>query len=248
VNSAKLRNVAVGVLVVGLAGAALASQVTFPQGFPFAPNTPIRAADVNAAFYAVQSAVDDNHARLVTVENAAGSAAFTLAALEARIAALEATAVKQSYYAEQTGTDANGEVNDVWVDVPGISIPVTLNSQRNIRYQLFARMYNWNATPGNLTSCSVRIVKDNANTVLIPPAFPATLGDWNSVFVGGDSSASNGQQVALSGLVSLPAGTYNFKVQVVRNGMPPPGINNSGNCQISRWSFSRARFFIDVVP
>lgn len=63
------------------AGVALAGQVSFPGTFPFAAGTPIRAAEVNAAFTAVKTAVDDNHTRLTTLEtrvSALGDGGLTL--------------------------------------------------------------------------------------------------------------------------------------------------------------------------
>lgn len=237
--STKFRLMAVLLVVFGLpAGVALAGQVTFPGTFPFVAGTPIRAAEVNSTFSSVKSAVDDNATRLATAESA-------LAALAGRVTALEAAdAARRSYYAEQAVSDANASVDDVWVNVPSAVIPVTLAAPTNLRYQLFARIYNYGAAAGTTTNCSVRIVQDDTGTPLIPPATPATLGDWNGVLTGGGDVPNNSKQVALGGLVNLPAGTYNLKVQVARKAM----AGNSGNCSIFRWSFSRARFFVDMVP
>ena len=143
------------------------------------------------------------------------------------------------------GVDANVSIDDIWVDVVGTTIAVTFAAPTNIRYQLFARIYNYAGTTGNPTSCSVRIVKDEVPTAL-NPVTPATMGDWNGILIGGDTSPNNFHQVALGGLVTMPAGTYTFKVQVVRKATAT--LINSGNCSIFRWPFSKARFFIDVVP
>jgi len=206
------------------AGIALAGNVTFASTFPFTAGSPIRAADVNAAFTTVKIAVDDNARRI--------------AALEA------ASAARLSYHAGQAGADAGASVDDAWVDVPGVAIPLTLTAPANLRYQLFARVYNYGASVGAVANCSVRIVTDDAGTPLNGSS-PATLGEWNAVLTGGDTSPNNSQQLALGGLVSsFPAGTYNFKAQIVRKAMP----GNSGTCDIFRWSFSRAQLFIDVVP
>jgi len=239
--SKKLRLAAVLLVAFGLpASVALAGQVTFPGTFPFVAGSPIRAAEMNAAFTAVKTAVDDDATRVAAAEAA-------LTALTARVAALEATeAARASYHAEQGNTDANGSVDDTWVNVPSAVIPLTLTAATNIRYQLFARIYNFAATAGAATSCSVRIVRDDLvpPTPLVPPASPATLGDWNGVLTGGGDVPNNGHQVALGGLVNLPAGTYNLRVQVARKAL----ATNSGSCSIFRWSYSRARFFVDVVP
>lgn len=237
--SKKFRLVAVLLVAFGLpAGVALAGQVTFPGTFPFVAGSPIRAAEVNAAFTAVKTAVDDNATRVTAAQT-------DLTALTSRLTALEAAeAARKSYYAEQAGADANASVDDTWVNVPSAVIPLTLTAPTNIRYQLFARVYNYGAAAGAATNCSVRIVQDDVGTPLVPPASPTTLGDWNGVLTGGGDVPNNTQQVALSGLVNLPAGTYNLKVQVARKAM----ATNSGNCSIFRWSFSRARFFVDVVP
>jgi hypothetical protein len=216
------------------AGLALASQVTGTSNF--ISGTPIRAADMNANFTAVKSAVDDNHARLTTLEGAN---------LEARLAALEAAqAARQSYFVGQGGTDANASVDESWVDVPGMVLPVTLATAGNIRYQLFGRVYNYGAAPGTTTSCSVRIVQDATGTPLHGVA-PATAGDWNSTLVGGDGQPGNDKQLALGGLTNLPAGDYLFKVQIVRH---TKATENSGNCSIFRWPFSRAQLFVDLAP
>ncbi len=237
--SAKFRLVAVLLVAFGIpAGVVLAGPVTFAGTFPFVAGSPIRAAEVNAAFTAVKSAVDDNSARIATGQT-------DLSALTSRVTALEAAeAARKSYYAEQGVTDANAGVDDTWVNVPSAVIPLTLTAPTNIRYQLFARIYNYGAAAGTATNCSVRIVQDDTGTPLVPPASPATLGDWNGVLTGGGDVPNNSQQVALSGLVNLPAGTYNLKVQVARKAM----AGNSGNCSIFRWSYSRARFFVDFVP
>jgi hypothetical protein len=240
--STKFRLIAVLLVVFGLpAGVALAGQVTFPGTFPFVTGTPIRAAEVNGTFSAVKSAVDDNATRLATAE----SSLAALATLAGRVTALEAAdAARRSYYAEQAGSDANASVDDVWVNIPSAVIPVTLTAPTNLRYQLFARIYNYGAAAGTTTNCSVRIVQDDLGTPLIPPAAPATLGDWNGALSAGADVPNNSRQVALGGLVNLPAGTYNLKVQVARKAM----AGNSGNCSIFRWSYSRARFFVDLVP
>ncbi len=237
--STKFRLIAVLLVAFGLpAGIALAGQVTFPGTFPFVAGTPIRAAEVNGTFNSVKSAVDDNATRLAAAES-------SLAALAGRVTALEAAdAARMSFYAEQAVSDANAGADDVWVDVPSAAIPLTLAAPANLRYQLFARIYNYGAAAGTTTNCSVRIVQDDLGTPLVPPATPDTLGDWNGVLTGGGDVPNNSQQVALGGLVNLPAGTYNLKVQVTRKAK----AGNSGNCSIFRWSFSRARFFVDLVP
>lgn len=223
--SKNFRLIAVLLVVFGLpAGVALAGQVTFPGSFPFVAGSTIRAADVNAAFTAVKSAVDESAARI--------------AALEA------ASAARQGYHAVQGNLDANGSVDDLWVDVSGASVPVTFAATTTIRYQAFARLYNYGSAAGTTTSCSVRIVQDATSTPLIPPASPATLGDWNGILVGGADQPGNDKQVALGGVASMAAGSYTFKLQVVRKAK----AGNSGNCSIFRWSFSRASLFIDVVP
>jgi hypothetical protein len=219
-------------------GIALASQVTFPSTFPFVANTPIRAAEVNSTFIAVKTAVDDNHARLSTAE-------ASLTALTARVAALEAaTGPASRLYGEQGSLDANAAVDDAWVDVQGINIPLTLTAARNVRYLMVGRIYNFGAAPTALTDCSVRIVRDITNTPLIPPTLPTTTGDWTGTLSGDSTSPDNMDQVTLSGVTSLPAGNYNFKVQVVRKAR----ATNSGNCSIFRWPYSKARLLIDLVP
>jgi len=223
--SKNFRLVAVLLVVFGLpAGVAVAGQVTFPGTFPFVAGGTIRAADVNAAFTAVKSAVDDNSARI--------------AALEA------ASAARQGYHSVQGSQDANGSVDDTWVDVQGTAIPVTFASATTIRYQAFAKLYNYGSAAGTTTSCSVRIVQDATSTPLVPPASPATFGDWSSTLNGGADVPGNDKQVALGGLALMPAGSYTFKLQVVRKAK----AGNSGNCSIFRWSYSRANLFIDVVP
>lgn len=219
-----------------VATVALGANVTLP--FTYTPGTTARASEVNANFTAVKTAVDDNNTRLTTAEGG-------LTALTARVAALESQAAAGAHlYAEQGGTDANANVDDVWVDVVGTNIPLTLTAAHNVRYQMLGRLYNYGSAPTATTECSVRIVKDTANTPLIPPTVPTTTGDWWAVMSGDANNAGNAHQVALGGLVNLPAGTYNFKVQVVRKAR----VGNSGNCQFSRWPFSKARLFIDLVP
>jgi hypothetical protein len=238
VNSNHLRLAALLLAVAGLpAGAALASPVTGTN--TFTAGTPIRAADVNANFTAVKAAVDDNASRITALE--ATSAASRLTALEAALAA------RQSHHSAQGATDANGSIDDVWVDVVGTALPVTLTTAANVRYQLFARLYNYGAAAGSTTNCSVRLVLDAANTP-INPVTPSTAGDWNSTLVGGAGTPGNDKQVALGGLVNLAAGDYVFKAQVLRQAKAAGGTSNSGNCSIFRWSFSRAQLFVDLVP
>jgi hypothetical protein len=68
-NSRTLQKLGVMMAAFAIAaGVALAGQVTFPSTFPFTAGTPIRAAEVNAALTAVKTAVDDNHARVSTLE------------------------------------------------------------------------------------------------------------------------------------------------------------------------------------
>lgn len=211
-------------MFTGTSVTANASQLTVPN--TYTAGTAISSSAMNNNFTAVQTAVNDNNTRLTAVE--------------------AANAARQSFYAEQGGTDVNASVDDTWVDVPGVAIPLTLAAPVNIRYQMFARIYNYGSAANTITSCSVRIVQDDAGTPLIPPASPATLGDWNGALVGGGGDVpGNAEQVALGGLVTaLPAGTYNFKVQVARKTL----ATNSGNCSIFRWSYSRARLFLDIVP
>lgn len=234
-NPRNFRLAAVLLVVFGLpAGLAVAGSVTLPN--TFTAGTTIRAADVNANFTAVKSSVDDNAARISALESA-------LAAQATRLTALEATAVKQRYYAGQSGVDANASVDDTWVDVPGVAIPITLTAATNLRYQLIGRVYNWAGTAPGVANCSVRIVTDDLGTPLNGSS-PATLGEWNAVLTAGDTSPNNSQQLALGGLNTLPAGTYHFKAQIVRKAL----TGSSGNCDIFRWSFSRAQLFVDVVP
>jgi len=235
VNIKPLRLVAVLLATLGLpAGVALAGQVTGLS--TFTPGTPIRAADVNGNFTATKAAVDDNASRLTALEGLN---------LDARLLALEsANFAHKSYYAGQSGVDANASVDETWVDVPGTELAFFHYPATVIRYQLFARLYNFGAAPGTTTSCSVRIVQDALNTP-VNPVFPDTMGDWNSVLVAGDGQPGNDKQVALGGLVNLPVGQYTFKVQVARH---TKASANSGNCSIFRWSFSRAQLFVDEVP
>jgi hypothetical protein len=238
-NPSKFRPLSIALLALAIpAGIALAGNVTFPATFPFVAGSPIRAADVNAAFNAVKTAVDTNSTSLTAL-------AATVDANTARITALEAAnAARASYHAGQGSTDAGASVDDTWVDVPGVAIPLTFAAATNFRYQLFAKVYNYGAAVGAVANCSVRIVTDDAGTPLNGSA-PATLGEWNSILSGGDLSPNNSQQVALGGLITaFPAGTYNFKAQIVRKAM----AGNSGTCDIFRWNFSRAQLFIDVVP
>lgn len=238
-NKTSIRNIGIMLTAFAVAaGVALAGQVNFPSTYPFLQNTPIRAAEVTATFNAVKTAVDDNHARLTTAEG-------SLTALTARVAALEAAGAAGAHlFAEQGVTDANANVDDVWVDVPGINIPLTLTAARNVRYLMVGRLYNYGAGAGAVTECSVRIVRDTTNTPLIPPTTPTTTGDWTGIFSGDANSPDNMDQVTLAGLTNLPAGSYNFKVQLVRKAR----ATNSGSCSIFRWPFGKARLFIDLVP
>lgn len=190
----------------------------------FTTGTPAKASEVNANFNAVKTSANEADTRLTALE--AGNTA------------------RASYYAEQSATDAGASVDDTWVDVPGVAIPLTFAAPTSFKYQVFGRVYNYGAAVGAVANCSVRIVTDDVGTPL-NGSYPATLGEWNAVLSGGGDVPNNNQQLALGGRISsFPAGTYNFKLQIVRKAM----AGNSGNCSLFRWNFSRAHFFIDLVP
>jgi hypothetical protein len=125
-----------------------------------------------------------------------------------------------------------------------VAIPLNFATPTNFRYQLSAKVYNFGAAVGAVANCSVRIVTDDTGTPLNGSS-PATMGEWNSVLSGGGDVPNNSQQLLLAGRkTAFPAGTYNFKAQIVRKAM----VGNSGTCDIFRWSFSRAQLFIDILP
>jgi hypothetical protein len=219
-----------------LASIAFASVFASAQAAPvgslttFTAGTPAKAAEVNANFTALKTSADSSDTRLTALETG--------------------TAARTSYYAMQgpavgsvTG-DILASVDDTWYDVPGTSIPLTFTAPTNFRYQVVGKVYNYGGAAGQMANCSVRIVTDDAGTALNPIS-PATLGDWNTVLSAGTDVPNVSQQLALSGYMSaFPAGTYNFKLQIIRKAM----TGNSGNCSLFRWSYSRAHFIIDLVP
>jgi len=220
--------VSAAVVLVAIGTVVMASGVTIPK--TLVAGTTIVAADLNANFDALAVAVNDNDARINQ--------------LLTRVSALEAAAASHpSYYAGQANLDVNTSVDDLWVDVPGVAIPATFAQTTKIRYSMFGRIYAWAGVAGSTASCSVRIVIDDNNTPL-NPSFPVSLGDWTGL-LSNDNDPDQNHQVALGGLNTLPAGSYNFKLQIVRAAKTPA---NSGNCSFFRWSFSRAQMFIDVVP
>ncbi|MEW6434448.1 MAG: hypothetical protein AB1730_23350 [Myxococcota bacterium] len=75
---------AVGLVIAGIA---VAGNVTLPNTFQ--PNTPARAAEVNANFAAVKTAVDDNSAQISTLATRLTAAEVAGAALDTRVAAAE---------------------------------------------------------------------------------------------------------------------------------------------------------------
>ena len=228
-NAHRMTILVAAAAVVGAIGTvAMASGVTIPK--TLVAGTTIVAADLNANFNALADAVNDNDARINQ--------------LLTRVSTLEAAAAAHpSYYAGQADLDVNTSTDDLWVDVPGIAIPATFAQTTKIRYSVFGRIYAWAGAAGTTSSCSVRIVTDNSNTPL-NPSFPVSLGDWTGL-LSNDNDPDQNHQVALGGLNTLPAGSYNFKLQIVRAAKTPA---NSGNCSFFRWSFSRAQMFIDVVP
>lgn len=219
--------------------AGLSSALAAPVGTltTFTAGTPAKASEVNANFSALKTSADAADTRLTTLET--GSAA--------RVSYYAMQGVPPNSPAGVTG-DILASVDDTWYDVPGVAIPLTFTAPTNFRYQVIGRVYNYGAVAGAAgvsSNCSVRIVTDNAGTPLIAPAAPATLGDWNAVLSAGVDVPNNSQQLALGGYISaFPAGTYNFKLQIVRKAM----VGNNGNCSLFRWSYSRAHFFIDLVP
>ena len=221
-----LVSAAAGLVAIGTV--AMASSVTIPK--TLVAGTTIVASDLNANFNALAVAVNDNDARINQ--------------LLTRVSDLEAAAAAHpSYYVGQGSVDANASIDNLWLDVPGMAIPVTFAKTTNIRYAVFGRIYAWAGTAGTTNSCSVRIVSDDNNTPL-NPSFPENLGDWTGI-LSNDNDADQNHQVALGGLKTFPAGSYNFKLQIVRAEKTPA---NTGNCSFFRWSFSRAQMFIDVVP
>lgn len=220
--------VSAAAVLVAIGTVAMASSVTIPK--TLVAGTTIVAADLNANFNALAVSVNDNDARINQ--------------LITRVSALEAAAADHpSYYVGQGGVDANANVDDLWIDVPGMAIPATFAQTTNIRYSVFGRIYSWAGGAGTTNSCSVRIVIDDNNTPL-NGSFPENLGDWTGL-LSNDNDADQNHQVALGGLKTLPTGSYNFKLQIVRAAKIPA---STGNCSFFRWSFSRAQMFIDVVP
>jgi len=213
-------------IIVISSPSAIAWQVSIPHTFQ--SDTAISSSDMNSNFDSLSTAVNG----LDTSVND----------LSRRLQALE-DANAGRYYAGQSMTDAGTNVDNTWTNIPGISIPLVFSTPTKIRYQLFATVFNFAATVGAATKCSVRIVQDNNDTPL-NPVFPTSVGDWVGILTGGENSPNNSEQVTLGGLVTLPAGSYNFKAQINRPAVP----GNSGACSIFRWAFSRAQFFVDIVP
>lgn len=95
------RNVATMLLAFAIgAGVTFAGQVNFPSTFPFVANNPIRASEVNAAFVAVKTAVDDNDARLDGIETPPPFVAAALATGWGNVGSPYATA---AHYKDRAG-------------------------------------------------------------------------------------------------------------------------------------------------
>jgi len=93
-------------LVLPLGQTARAGSVSLPN--TFAPNTPARAAEVNANFAAVKTAVDDNHSRVAALENTIATLQTTVNNLLSRLQALENNSVTALDGKLELVTDGNG--------------------------------------------------------------------------------------------------------------------------------------------
>ncbi len=87
-----------------IAAGAIAGPVTLPNTFQ--PHTPARAAEVNANFAAVKTAVDDNDQRIMTLNTAQATQGAGLTTLQATATSLQTADVQNWKKGGNTGTTA----------------------------------------------------------------------------------------------------------------------------------------------
>lgn len=91
-----------------------ASTLTIPN--TFTPNTPARAAEVNANFTAAKTAVDDNDSRITTNDSRLDAIDALLVTMQSSIISLESTVVSQ----QSTITVQQGEINQLEADLAAV--------------------------------------------------------------------------------------------------------------------------------
>ncbi|MDP2274738.1 MAG: tail fiber domain-containing protein [Archangium sp.] len=182
-----------------LAGAtALAGNVTLPN--TFTPNTPARAAEVNANFTAVKTAVDDNHGRLQTVEGQLPPLQTSVAGLNTSVTTLNNTTWRR------TGNLATNPATDYLGTADNTPLDLRVNAARVMR--LSPNQVGINTT--NLEQLVELVVGSNdafANVMLRNNQ--ATQGGF--LISVGDANAAGQANFYLDAFRSLSAPTFQLR-------------------------------------
>lgn len=205
---------------------AVASDVTGLTSFT--AGTPARAADVNANFTAVKTAVDDNQAQITALETANTTLETANAALEARIAALE------TKLASVSNTTENGQPTVLFRGVNvridnGLGATATANGTGNLIVG-----YNEADTSG-FSRCTIgtnyglsgvaAIVTDSATCATAGGAWVTTGFKTGSHYI---VTGSENNYSSWGGLVAGWQNTSNYRYSSVTG-----GYNNTASGSVS---------------
>lgn len=95
---------------------AVGGTVTLPN--TFTPNTPARAAEVNANFSSVKTAVDDNHSRIASIEASLAPVQTNVSGLQASVASLNSSVASTWKLSGNTGINPSSNYLGTADNVP----------------------------------------------------------------------------------------------------------------------------------
>jgi TolA-binding protein len=193
-----------------LAGAtALASNVTLPN--TFAPSTPARASEVNANFTAVKTAVDDNHARLQSVEGQLAPLQTSVNSLQTNVSSVQSTVAGLNTSVttlntttwRRTGNLGTNATTDYLGTADNTPLDLRVNAARVMRL-----------APGQVGINTTNLEQNTELVVAAPDGFANVMLKNNQVNAGGflisvgDANAAGRANFYLDAYRSLSAPTF----------------------------------------